>query len=252
MRIKFNIKTFKIMEQTAATMQIRESKPRLHIIFLHGGAYVQEAFPAHWKLMRIFIEKLNCRLTFIDYPLAPKYQYKQTFAMLEQTYGKLTNDYAQDDFIFVGDSAGGGLALAFLQKLKNESGIMPKKTVLFSPWLDLSMANPLAKEVEHTDLLLTVDGLIRDGKLYAGGDDVLLPLLSPINGSFDGLGDVAVFFGTHELFLPDCLLLKEKVKNSDSRFKFIGYPEMQHDFVLFPIPEAKKAIDEACQFISDK
>lgn len=248
-KAKFDVQSFLINKNLAATIIPKGSNPQMHIIYLHGGAYIQKAFPMHWKLVHKFIEKLNCKLTFIDYPLAPKNNYKNTHAMLEQCYKRLTEVYKNDDFIFMGDSAGAGLALAFLQKLKDESGRMPTKTVLFSPWLDIGMTNPKIKEIEELDLMLSVKGLINAGLSYAGGDDVHLPFLSPIYGKFNQLGKIAVFYGTQDILMPDCLLLKEKVKNSDSCFQFFEYPEMQHDFVLLPIPEAKKAIDEACHYI---
>jgi len=62
--------------------------------------------------------------------------------MVQLSYDRLTNQYPDDRFIFMGDSAGGGLALAFAQKLLDENAaIQPIKSILFSPWLDLSMQN---------------------------------------------------------------------------------------------------------------
>lgn len=249
MHMKYNTKICKVMNKPVATMWKTKQFGRLHIIFLHGGAYVREASPLHWRFMSEFIEKLNCKLTFIDYPLAPKSNYKEVRTMLQKSYDKLTGMYPKDRFILMGDSAGGGLALAFLQKLKNENGRMPEKTVLFSPWLDISMRNSQINAVEKLDLLLSLEELIKAGESYADGDDMSLPFLSPIYGDLDGLGDVAVFYGTYEVLLPDCLLLKEKVKTTDSRFVFFEFPGMQHDFILLPIHEAGKAIKEACEFI---
>ncbi len=250
MRMKYNTRICKVLNNHIATMWETKYFSRLHILFLHGGAYVREASPLHWRFMSEFIEKLKCKLTFIDYPLAPKSNYKETREMLQKSYDKLLRMYPNDKFILMGDSAGGGLALAFLQKLKNENGRMPDKTVLFSPWLDISMSNPQIKAVERLDLLLSLEDLIEEGESYADGDDISLPFLSPIYGTLDGLGDVAVFYGTYEVLLPDCLLLKEKARISfDSRFVFFEFPGMQHDFILFPIPEAEKAIKEACEFI---
>ncbi len=42
----------------------------------------------------------------------------------------------------MGDSAGGGLALALEEKLSQEEIEMPEKTILISPWLDTRLTNP--------------------------------------------------------------------------------------------------------------
>ena len=151
--------------------------------------------------------------------------------------------------MFMGDSAGGGLALAFAQKLVKENAkVQPIKNILFSPWLDLSMQNPKITQQEHLDKILPIVGLITAGKKYAGGEDVSNYLLSPINGEIEGIGDTLVIYGTQELFYPDCKKLQEKSK-SYKNFTFHEFPEMQHDWVIFPIPEAAQALDIAVDFI---
>jgi len=249
MRLLFSIRSFKIKGRSVVTLQRKKSFTNLHIIFLHGGAYAREPSALHWRFMGVFLERLNCKLSYIDYPLTPQSNYKDIHAMLAESYEKLIVLYPKDTIILMGDSAGGGLALAFFQILKKSKGRMPDKTVLFSPWLDISMTNPKIKQIAQKDLLLALDDLVIAATDYSGGNDMQLPILSPIYGPLDGLGEVAVFFGTHEVLLPDCLLLQEKVKDTDSRFEFFKFPNMQHDFILLPIPEAEKAIKEVCEFI---
>jgi len=103
------------------------------------------------------------------------------------------------------------------------------------------MQNLEIKKQETLDKLLPLNGLIEAGKKYAGGDDPNNYLLSPINGIFKGLGNTLVFYGTLELFYPDCKLLAEKVKGFEN-FTFHEFPEMQHDWVVFPIPEAVETL----------
>ena len=46
---------------------------------------------------------------------------------------KIYNNYIkQDSFIVIGDSAGGGISLAFSQKLGEENKKMPEKIILIS------------------------------------------------------------------------------------------------------------------------
>jgi acetyl esterase/lipase len=46
-------------------------------------------------------------------------------------------------------------------------------------------------------------------------------------------------------------MLETKSKDSNTNFTFCEFPEMQHDWVLLPIPEAKQAINIAVEFINN-
>jgi len=237
------------MNKSVVTLQPKRNANDTHILFFHGGAYVVEGSSMHWKIVETLVRKANCKVSYIDYPLAPENTYKTTFEMVQQSFDQLANLYPNDRFMFMGDSAGGGLALAFAQKLaKDNAKVQPIKNILFSPWLDLSMQNPKITQQEHLDKILPVVGLINAGKKYAGGEDVSNYLLSPINGNFAGIGKTIVFFGTCELFYPDCKLLEEKVKTIGN-FSFYEFPCMQHDWVIFPIPEADEALNLAIELI---
>jgi monoterpene epsilon-lactone hydrolase len=239
-----------IQGKTVATIKPKQGHSSLHLVFLHGGAYVVEGAPMHWSIIKKLIKKLQCTVSYIDYPLAPESTYRDTFKMLDEAYHQLTRQHPDDYFSLIGDSAGGGLALAFAQKLHADNApIQPLKTVLFSPWLDITLNNPEINEIAHKDLVLDTATLKNCGHRYAGGDNREQNLLSPINGNLSGLGDVAVFYGSEELLWADCRKLEKKADNIKCNFVFFEYPDMQHDWILLPIPETQQAIDEACFFL---
>lgn len=245
----FKVSEFELMNKSVVTLQPQINPENIHLLFFHGGAYVVEGNAMHWKIIETIVTKTNCKVSYIDYPLAPECNYKQTFEMVQQAYDLLINAFPDDRFMLIGDSAGAGLALAFTQKLiKQNAPVIPVKNILFSPWLDLSMQNPEIKKLVFKDKLLPLNGLIDAGKKYSGGDDTSNYLLSPINGDFAGIGKTIVFFGTCELFYPDCKLLEEKVKTIGN-FSFHEFAGMQHDWVIFPIPEATEALNLAIEFI---
>lgn len=245
----FLVSQFQVMRKPVVTLQPKTECGQQHILFFHGGAYLLEGNAMHWKLIESIALKANCKVTYIDYPLAPESTYKATFEMVQHTYDKLIIDFPNDTFMLMGDSAGGGLALAFAQKLAAENAlIQPSKIILFSPWLDMTMSNPEIKKIEKSDKILSVDALCKAAQLYSGGDDLQQFLLSPINGRFEGLGETLIFYGTHEILYPDCLKLKEKTSEL-SNFHFREFTGMQHDLVIFPIAEADEALEMAVEFI---
>ncbi len=246
LRDKFQINEFQIMGKSVITLTPKTQVTNIHILFFHGGGYILEGTSMHWKLIEKLLVTVNCKVSYFDYPLAPEHNYKTTFEMVQRSYGKLINENPNDTFIFMGDSAGGGLALAFAQKLAAENAaIQPQKLILFSPWLDMNLQN---SELEKLDKILSVAALRDAAKKYSGGDDLNQYLLSPINGNFKGLGETLVFYGTHEILYNDCLKLKNKTAGLGN-FHFQEFAEMQHDCVLFPIAEADKALEIAVEFI---
>lgn len=223
-----------------------------HIILLHGGAYVAEAMKGH----RVLLEKLalenGFKVTFIDYPLAPENKASETIEIVMKAYLELINLYQDDEFYLLGDSAGGGLALALLQLLRdNNIERRPSKTVLLSPWLDISMKNPEIYQYIEKEVLLSLDGLKTCGKQYAGDIDLHDPIVSPIEGDLNDLHNLKVFVSSHELFYPDCMLLKEKIEMTDGTSIDLSINnKMIHDWVILPIPESDETIEEIAHFFA--
>jgi acetyl esterase/lipase len=249
LREEFQLNEFQIMDKSVVTLSSKTTISNIHILFFHGGAYMLEGTSMHWKIIKNIVVNANCKVSYIDYPLAPEYNYKTTFEMVQQCYDKFINENPNDTFMLMGDSAGGGLALAFAQKLRNENAfIQPQKLILFSPWLDMAMENSEIKKMENLDKILSVKALHDAAQHYSGGDDLHQYLLSPINGKLEGLGEILVFYGTHEILYNDCIKLKNKTAGLEN-FHFQEFAEMQHDWVLFPIAESDEALKMTVEFI---
>lgn len=249
-------RSFKVIFQNinGHSLVTYESKKKVtdkHIIFLHGGAYIFKTFNAHWRLTKKIVRKTFIRMSHLDFPLAPEYNYRDTFKMIHQAYELIVKKYPEDDFIFMGDSAGGGLALAFTQKLiKEKHPKLPVKIILLSPWLDISLSNPEIKKQEDSDHILSLKMLKYAAMKYSNGDKQHQYLISPINGDLTKLPPAMVFFGTEELFCADCKKFKSIINSHDHNIIFREYQKMQHDWGIFPIPESRKLINEVCDFIN--
>ena len=96
----------------------------------------------HWSLIEKLISKTNATIVVPDYPLAPEASCKETYDFIEDLYTRLITDYPAKRIVFMGDSAGGGLAFGFTQQLRDENKKQPDQIIIFSPWLDVTMSNP--------------------------------------------------------------------------------------------------------------
>ena len=143
----------------------------------------------------------------------------------------------------MGDSAGGGFVLAFAQYLRN-NGIKQNANniIMISPWLDLSMQDPDMEVLEKVDPAIRLEGILEMAKVWAGGSDFNNYMISPINGTFENLGKMTIFIGTHDILLSSARKLRDILSNKMIDFNYYEYPNMDHVFPLFPIiPEAKSA-----------
>ena len=121
------------------------------IFYLHGGSYVAEASKEHWYFLADLVEDTKATIIMPDYPLTPKYNYKDVFAMIEPLYEEIIEQENTENFIVMGDSAGGGMALALCEKLGEEGKQKPDKLILISPWLDVRLENEAIDAVEEKD-----------------------------------------------------------------------------------------------------
>jgi acetyl esterase/lipase len=88
--------------------------------------------------------------------------------MVVKLYKQMMQTNEAENMILMGDSAGGGFALALAQRLRDEHLPQPGKIILLSPWLDITLTNECIKSIDRIDPFLGIEGLLEAGKQYAG------------------------------------------------------------------------------------
>jgi acetyl esterase/lipase len=222
------------------------------ILYLHGGSYITNFCLYHWKFINELVKNNDSiRVIAPDYPLSPEFNYEDNFKFLDELIVKY-KDCFKENFILMGDSAGGGLALALAQRLKQQNKKVPDELILLSPFLDYTLSNPMIESIQKKDIFLNADDLrsIRNG--YANNLDFAHPILSPINGDLNDIGNITVFTGTYDILYADALALKEKCTQKNISLRYFEYPKMIHVWMIFTLlPESKKAIKQILNIIDN-
>lgn len=221
------------------TLAPKQARNEYHVLFLHGGAYVVNMTPAHWFFVGALVDKLKCTVVVPDYPLTPDHDVEDVFDMMVPVYRELADRVGMSRLTLMGDSAGGGMALALCQLLYENKSTQPSQLFLLSPWLDVHMDNPEIKDLDAKDPVLNIRGLIDSGKAYAGERDRSDYLVSPIYGSLEGLPPVHCYVGTHEIMLPDARRFRDKANEFGLECHYHEIEGLIHDGMLFPTPEGK-------------
>jgi monoterpene epsilon-lactone hydrolase len=209
-------------------------------IYLHGGAYISEIAPQHWALISRMVDA-GVRVEVPIYGLAPQHTYREAYPFLTAVYRELLADVDASAVTLAGDSAGGGLALGLAQTLEDAGLPQPRRIVLLSPWLDLTLSHPDLPAAQEVDPWLSIVGLHEAAAVWAAGDDQTDPRLSPGNGTLTGLAAIDVHVGTHELCLPDVLALRARARAEGAEVNVTVEEGAVHVYPLVPTPEGRTA-----------
>jgi acetyl esterase/lipase len=226
------------------TIAPKENASLKHVIYLHGGAYVNSFASQHWALMSKLVETLNCTVVAPNYPHAPEHCVTDVFDLLVPVYGELAARVGGTNVTLMGDSSGGGISLALAQRLREDGYEQPGHVVLLSPWLDATLSNPEIEEFDKIDPFLGVTGLKYGGEVYARDGDPKSYLVSPVYGSLKKLAPITLFIGTRDILYPDCRKLRDNAAAEGVEISYREYPGMVHNWMLGPMPEARRAIEE--------
>lgn len=208
-------------------------KTNMKILYFHGGSYMAEATSNHWEFIENLVDDTGATVIFPDYPLTPKYNYKDVFNMVVPLYKEIQQRVdVSNELIIMGDSAGGGLSLALLEKISQEDVKMPKKTILISPWLDVRMDNPKIEQVKEQDKKLNKEALKIAGLAYAGSDGIDSYLVNPIDGDLSKINNLTIFTGTKDILNPDVYKLKEKAEKSNINIDINEYQDAGHIWII--------------------
>lgn len=241
----FNVQVAKFSGRMVWTISPKNSESNTVILFLHGGAYYANITSMHWQLIEQLLISIGATIIVPDYPLAPESTCVNTYQFIDKVYASLISAYPSKQVAFMGDSAGGGLALGFAQKIINENIKQPEKIILFSPWLDVSMQNPEILKFDKHDKILSLNGLKIAGRSYAGDLNLTDHRVSPIYGNLSNLCEISIFIGTNDILIADARKFRKQMDEQNINLNYFEYPGLFHDWVIIPsISEAKDVIEK--------
>lgn len=220
------------------------------ILYLHGGAYFAGSPATHRAITSRLARDCGAIVHALDYRLAPEYPFPAALDDALAGYrALLASGQPPEKIVLVGDSAGGGLALATALAAREEGLPPPSRLVLFSPWVDLTLAN--AQRPSPREHMLSWAGLRHAARLYAPGD-ADHPLASPLHAELRGLPPVLVQTGSEEILLAESQQLCERARHAGVDIKLTVFDGMWHVFQAHAgfLDAADRALADVAAFIA--
>lgn len=223
------------------------------VLYLHGGGFALGSAWLHREFASRIARAAGMELLSLDYSLAPESRFPAPVLDVVRAYSALieadTDPFAPDEIVFVGESAGAGLALSSLLALRDAGLALPAGAALISPWVDLDCdRDPI--ETTAPDPILKLDTLALLADWYLGSADPRSAWASPLYADLSGVPPLLVQAGTGEVFYADAEALAERARGQGVEVDLQIVPDVPHVWHLFSsfLAEGAGAIDEIGAF----
>ena len=222
-----------------------------HILFLHGGGYVSGSPLLYRHITWRIAATAAARVAAIAYRLAPEHPFPAALDDAVAAWHGLVADGADPRrAAVIGDSAGGGLALALGLRLRDSGAPLPGAIVALSPWTDLALTGDSLRCNAAADPMQNGADMAHLAALYLAGADPREPYASPLYGDPVGLPPSLIQVGSDEILRDDAVRVAEKMAAAQLEI----WPRMPHVWHAFAplIPEAQRAIARIGSFLGQR
>jgi len=232
---------------------VPDSDPSRVLMFFHGGGYCSGSIISHRRLVTEAGRDAGVRTVAIAYRLAPEHPFPAAYDDVLTAWRFLRDRNIPGAHIAIGgDSAGAGLTLALIARLRDAREELPGCAWLISPWTDLMMSGPTLSSKEAVDPLIHKQYLIELAEAYLPARmDRKDPRVSPLYADLKGFPPVLIQVGSAETLLDDATRFAAVAGAADVRVTLEIWPRMIHAWPLWNarLEPGRRALASAGAFI---
>ena len=254
-RFRPTVTSSRIAEVTVYEITPRELDARFAnrvLLHLHGGAYVINGGEVGTIEAILAAHHARARVLSVDYRMPPDHPFPVAVDDAVAVWRALVETHDPARIGVFGTSAGGGLALAMVLKLKALGLPLPGALAPSTPWADLSGASDsYAVNYGVDGVLPTFAGLLEGcARLYAGEAALDDPLVSPVHGDYAGFPPSILTTGTRDILLSDTVRVYRRMRAAGVEARLEAYEAMSHaEFnQAFESPESVSVFTDIAAF----
>lgn len=223
------------------------------LFYIHGGGFVSCSARTHRPITATLARLTGFRVFSLKYRLAPEARFPaaldDAFAAYEWLLGQQNIEPAR--IALAGDSAGGGLVLSLLLRLRDADLPLPACAACFSPWADLAGSGESVRTNAERDDLFYPENIPEFARAYLGEAAAENPFASPVYGDFSDLPPILFHVGSTEILLDDARRIQQKIRASGGASELEIYEDIFHCWQMAVgfVPEARDSLVKAAAFI---
>jgi acetyl esterase/lipase len=229
------------------------SDPSRALMFFHGGGYCSGSIRSHRRMVTEAGRAAGMRTLAVGYRLAPEHPFPAAFDDTLTAWRCVRRHGVAAAHIAVGgDSAGGGLTAALINRLRDAGEELPGCAWLVSPWTDLTMSGETLTSKDAVDPLIhrAYLGELADAYLPAAMDR-RDPRVSPLYAGLRGFPPTLIQVGSDETLLADATRFAAAAGAADVAVTLQVWPHMIHAWHLWNarLEPGRRALASAGAFI---
>ena len=223
------------------------------LVFFHGGGYCSGSIESHRRLVTEAGRAARMRTLGVAYRLAPEHPFPAAYDDALTTWRFLRNQGIAAAHVAIGgDSAGAGLTVALISRLRDGHEEIPACAWLVSPWTDLTMSGSTLVSKAAVDPLIHKEYLneLADAYLPAGMERKD-PRVSPLYADLRNFPPMLIQIGSNETLLDDATRLAARAGAADVAVALEIWPHMIHAWPLWNahLEDGRRALTNAGSFV---
>jgi len=223
------------------------------LLYFHGGGYCSGSILSHRRLVTEAGRAAKARTLAIEYRLAPENAFPAALDDVLSTWKFLTKQGIAAEHIAVGgDSAGGGLTVALINRLRDAGESVPGCAWLISPWTDLTLSGSTLATKDNVDPIIHKTYLAELVEAYLPPlIDKRDPRVSPLFADLRGLPPTLIQVGSCETLLEDSMRFAAAAGAAGVAVTLEIWPEMIHAWPMWNahLAAGRRALANAGEFI---
>ena len=225
------------------------------ILYFHGGGYVACSAATDRPLTAALARLARRRVFSLDYRLAPEHRFPAAVDDALGAYRWLLDiGVLPSALALAGTSAGGGLALGTLLRIRDEGLPLPACAACFSPWTDLTGGGASVRVNDGRCATLRPENITAFAQAYLGGSSPRTPYASPLFGDFGRLPPVLLQVASTELLLDDARQVHDRIQSAGGASRLEIFDGVFHAWQMLDgfMPEARVALQRAAAFVNEQ
>ena len=223
------------------------------LLYFHGGGYCSGSIKSHRRLVSEAGRATRMRTLAVGYRLAPEHPFPAAYDDALSAWQFLRNQGIAAEHIAIGgDSAGAGLTLALISRLRDAHEQLPGCAWLISPWTDLTMSGSTLASKAAVDPLIHKEYLNELVEAYLpSGMERKDPSISPLCADLTNFPPMLIQVGSDETLLDDATRLAARAGAADVAVTLQIWPHMIHAWPLWNarLKDGRRALVRAGEFI---